>query len=72
MKPLKVLLDAIFALKDQLTAAVNPAALLEAVEPLIWELASSDSLVTPEQRSEIQRRVHTTLRDAGLIEKVDL
>lgn len=63
--------DYIFSLLSQRFGEARMPAAIAAVAPLLAEFAQSDMVLTDERRSEIQARVLTLLRSAGL-EGVDL
>lgn len=72
MNPVQAILEAVSEVRDRISDGAGPLAVVDAVRPLLIEFSMSPGVLTDERRAEIQARVHKALRDAGLVEGMDL
>jgi hypothetical protein len=69
---IQTILETVNTVRDRIAAGATAFAVLDAIRPLLIEFSMSPEVLTDDRRADLQARVHAALRDARLVEGVDL
>lgn len=72
MRPIEAIFSILDSIENEVSENAGPFDVLNAIRPILFELAQHESILTVDRRNALQSRVLDTLYEAGLLPTANL